>query len=164
MDSTLWYLIAFGGVFVSSFSLWALKFLFPMFRNQFVRYVKYPVLVGRGRYWDSVTRLEACFLVLFISLNFFIIFSPFSPLDWRQIEKRAAFTSGINMIPVCLGSRMGPVMQAFNIHRSTHLLLHHWIGRMAIIGGLIHATIVLSLRPNLGPLVTSGWVVCIVNR
>jgi type IV secretory pathway TrbD component len=159
MDSTLWYLIAFCGIFTASLMLWALKFMFPNFRNYFVRHLKYPLLVSRGHYWDSITRLEAFFLLLFISLNIVIIFSPFAPLEWRMIERRAAIASGINIIPVCLGGRMGPVVEAFNIHRSTSRLLHHWIGRMAIIDGLIHAIVVLSLRPRPGTLVTSGWAV-----
>lgn len=160
MDSTLWYLIAFCGIFVISFALWALKFVLPNFRNRFVRHIKYPILLSRGKYWDSVTRLEGGFLLLFISLNMVIVFSPFTPLDWRQVERRAAFAAGINVIPVCLGARMGPVVEAFNIHRSTYRFLHHWIGRMAILDGIIHAVIVLSLRPRPGLLVTSGWVVC----
>ena len=161
MDSTLWYLVAFCGIFTTAFSLWALKFIFPRFRNEFVRLVKYPLLFRRGRYWDSVTRLEAFFIVLFVSLNLIVIFSPLSPFDWRDVERRAAFASGINIMPICLGGRMGPIIAAFNIHRSTYRLLHHWIGRMAIIDGIIHASVVVTLRPRPGFLVTSGWTVSV---
>jgi hypothetical protein len=161
MDSTFWYLAAFCGIFVVSFCLWALKFLLPNFRNQFVRYVKYPLLISRCYYWDSVTRLEGIFLALFLSLNMVMVFSPFAPLDWRQVERRSAFAAGINLIPLCLGGRMGPVVQAFNIHRSTYLLFHHWIGRMAVIEGIIHAIITLSLRPVDQDTINSGWVVCL---
>jgi hypothetical protein len=159
MDSTLWYLVALCGVFILSFALWAMKFLLPNFRNCFVRHLKYPLLLHRGRHWDSITRLQGAFILLFLSLNLVIIFSPFAPLDWRQVQQRAAFASGINLIPLCLGGRMGPVVEAFNVHRSTYQLLHHWLGRTAIIDGLIHASIVLTLRPRPGMLVTSGWVV-----
>lgn len=160
MDSTLWYLCAFAGIFVLSFLIWALKFLAPNLRNRFVRHVKYPLCIKRARYWDSLTRLETGCVVLFVSINMIIVWSPFTTLDLRQVERRAAFAAAINMVPLCLGGRMGPVVEAFNVHRSTYRLLHHWIGRMAILDGLIHAAVVISLRPRPGLLVTSGWAVC----
>jgi hypothetical protein len=160
MESTLWYLIAICGIFAMSFLMWASKFIAPNFRSIFLRLLKYPLFINRGRYWDSVTRLEALFLALFVSLNLVLIFLPISDSYWRQVQRRAAFACGVNIIPLCLGGRMGPVVHAFNVHKSTYLLLHHWIGRAAIMDGLIHSFVVVSLRPRAGTLLTSGWVVC----
>ncbi|KAF5725131.1 nadph oxidase [Fusarium mundagurra] len=123
-----------------------------------MRHVTYPLFLRRRRAWDSVTRLQACLIFFFFAANLVVIFAPFNGIDWRQIERRAAFTAGVNAIPLCLGGRMGPVVQMLNIHRTSYLLFHHWVGRIAVLEALSHAIIVLLHRPKTGTLVTSGWV------
>ncbi|KAF4496656.1 hypothetical protein FAGAP_7198, partial [Fusarium agapanthi] len=123
-----------------------------------MRHVTYPLFLRRRRAWDSVTRLQACLIFFFFAANLVVIFAPFNGIDWRQIERRAAFTAGVNAIPLCLGGRMGPVVQMLNINRTSYLLFHHWVGRIAVLEALSHAIIVLLHRPKTGTLVTSGWV------
>jgi hypothetical protein len=159
MDSSLWYLIALAGIFVLSLSLWFLSSIIPNIHNSFTRHITYPLFLKRRRFWDSITRLQAFLIVFFLVANLIVIFAPFKDVDWRQVERRAAFTAGVNAIPLCLGGRMGPVVQMLNIHRSSYLLFHHWVGRIAVLEALSHALIVLLLRPHTGTLVTSGWVV-----
>jgi hypothetical protein len=159
MESTWWYLIAFGGFGLVSFLLWGLKFFVPSLWSFYVRHIKLPLFVQRRRYWDSVTRLEAGLVLVFFLVNLAIILIPFISLDWRQIARRAAFAAGVNMIPLCLGGRMGTIVQTLNIHRSSYLLFHHWVGRIAIVEGLSHAVIMVALRPAPGERVLSGWIV-----
>ncbi|RKK69818.1 hypothetical protein BFJ69_g12395 [Fusarium oxysporum] len=123
-----------------------------------MRHVTYPLFLRRRRAWDSITRLQACLIFFLFAANLVVIFTPFNGIDWRQIERRAAFTAGVNAIPLCLGGRMGPVVQMLNIHRTSYLLFHHWVGRIAVLEALSHAIIVLLHRPKTGTLVTSGWV------
>ncbi|KAF4468232.1 NADPH oxidase [Fusarium albosuccineum] len=158
LDSTFWYLIAFCGVFLLSLLLCILSFAFPNPHNGFMRHIAYPVIIRRRNSWDSVTRLEFCLIAILFGINVVVILIPFGGIDWRQIERRAAFTAGVNAIPLCLGGRMGPIVQALNIPRSSYLLFHTWVGRIAVLEAASHAVIVLCLRPRLGPLVTSGWI------
>jgi hypothetical protein len=58
---------------------------------------------------------------------------------------------------------MGPVVQMLNIHRTSYLLFHHWVGRIAVLEAVSHAIIVLLHRPKTGTLVTSGWVVSVLS-
>ncbi|EGU88835.1 hypothetical protein FOXB_00646, partial [Fusarium oxysporum f. sp. conglutinans Fo5176] len=159
MDSSLWYLIALAGIFFLSLILWLLSSIIPNLQNRFMRHVTYPLFLRRRRAWDSITRLQACLIFFFFAANLVVIFAPFNGVDWRQIERRAAFTAGVNAIPLCLGGRMGPVVQMLNIHRTSYLLFHHWVGRIAVLEAVSHAIIVLLHRPKTGTLVTSGWVV-----
>ncbi|KAF5254330.1 hypothetical protein FOXYS1_14413 [Fusarium oxysporum] len=158
MDSSLWYLIALAGIFFLSLILWLLSSIIPNLHNRFMRHVTYPLFLRRRRAWDSITRLQACLIFFFFAANLVVIFAPFNGVDWRQIERRAAFTAGVNAIPLCLGGRMGPVVQMLNIHRTSYLLFHHWVGRIAVLEAVSHAIIVLLHRPKTGTLVTSGWV------
>ncbi|KAG7425041.1 Ferric/cupric reductase transmembrane component 2 [Fusarium oxysporum f. sp. raphani] len=123
-----------------------------------MRHVAYPLFLRRRRAWDSITRLQACLIFFFFAANLVVIFAPFNGVDWRQIERRTAFTAGVNAIPLCLGGRMGPVVQMLNIHRTSYLLFHRWVGRIAVLEAVSHAIIVLLHRPKTGTLVTSGWV------
>ncbi|SCO07034.1 uncharacterized protein FFB20_12755 [Fusarium fujikuroi] len=158
MDSSLWYLIALAAIFFLSLALWLLSSIIPNIHNRFMRHVTYPLFLKRHRAWDSITRLQACLIFFFFVANLVVIFAPFKGVDWRQVERRAAFTAGVNAIPLCLGARMGPVVRMLNIHRTSYLLFHHWVGRIAVLEALSHAIIVLLHRPKTGTLVTSGWV------
>lgn len=163
MESTLWYPISFCIIFAICFILWILKHFLPDLQTRYLRHLKYPILIQRRRYWDSVTRFEALLLLLFLATNLVIILVPFNShtksITWKQVERRCAFAACVNMVPLCLGGRMGPIVQALNIHRSSYLFFHHWIGRVAILEAVSHATIMLSLQPRPGALLTSGWAV-----
>lgn len=162
MESTLLYLVAFCIFCGLSFVLWTTKFIFPNVKNFFSRWLKYPLLIQRGRYWDSVTYLQASILAVFFILNLLIIFWPLvEAVDWRVVEKRCAFAAAVNIVPLCIGGRMGLLVRTFNIHRSTYQLFHHWTGRIAVFEGLAHAILVLCHRPKPGQLVLSGWIVSI---
>ncbi|KAF4448265.1 hypothetical protein F53441_8299 [Fusarium austroafricanum] len=158
LESSQWYLIAFAGTFFLCLILWFSSSRIPNLYNRFMRHVTYPLFLNRQRSWDSITRLQACLIVLFFVANLMVIFSPFKGVDWKQVERRAAFTAGVNTIPLCLGGRMGPVVRMLNIHRSSYLLFHYWVGRIAALEAMTHALIVVLHRPRTGELVTSGWV------
>ncbi|KAM5353325.1 hypothetical protein ACJZ2D_016774 [Fusarium nematophilum] len=158
MDSTLLYLFVFCGLFLLSFLLFVLGYFIPNLYNGFMRHATYPLVIRRRKVWDSVTRLELCLVILFFAVNVVVILTPFKGVDWRQIERRAAFAAGVNIIPLCLGGRMGHVVQTLNIHRSSYLLFHNWLGRIAILEAATHAIIVVCLRPTPGPLVTTGFI------
>lgn len=159
MDRISWYLIACCGLCLFIFLLWILKFRWPNLRNSFTKGFIYALLTKRGRYWDSFTRLEACLLLAFFLANIVMIFVPFAGIDLRQIEKRCASLAVVNMIPLFVVGRIGPVIEALNVHRSTWGHFHHWVGRFAVLEAMLHATIVLVLKPKSSSLVTSGYLV-----
>ncbi|KAH6871699.1 hypothetical protein B0T10DRAFT_533442 [Thelonectria olida] len=163
MESTLWYLIALSGFFLVSFCLWTLKFFVPNVTRLYIRYLKYPLIIRRRRYWDSVTYAEFWLLMALLVTNILLIVTPSGKVDWKQVVRRSAFASGVNMVPLCLGGRMGHIVQTFNIHRSSYKFFHHWLGRIAILEAMVHAIISIRTQSQHNSLTTSGWIVSMVE-
>jgi hypothetical protein len=140
--------------------------LVPNVRTFFVRNLGYAVVFRRRKYWDSVSRSELFLLTTFAAVNIIMIFLflPLESFNWQQVGKRSAFAATVNVIPVSLGGRLGPIVQTLNIHRSSYLLFHHWIGRIAIIQAAIHTAIMIAIQPSVGQRALSGWVVSYIIR
>lgn len=159
MDSPIWYLILLVGFITTLVVISFISHHVPDLSSAFSRNVRIPLLIRR-RKWDSVTRLDAILLFVCLLANVVLIFIPFHPFDWRKIEKRCALIAAVNILPLCVGMRMGPV-KVLNIHRTLYRLFHHWIGRMAILEALCHTTIVLLKKPRPGALVYTGYGVSV---
>ncbi|KAL8367158.1 hypothetical protein RB599_010248 [Gaeumannomyces hyphopodioides] len=100
----------------------------------FERFVQYPLAI-KGSY--SITRLELLILVAFLSCNLFVL--VFRVLNVADFEKRTAVVSAINIIPLFLGGNPNPLLDLTGVSISSYHLIHHWIGGVAILEGLVHA-------------------------
>ena len=140
MDRVHWYLVACCGLCLFTFVSWFLKLLWPNIVNRCRKFLLYSLAIHRGRYWDSMTRLEASLLLLIILANIALIFAPFSSPDWRQIERTSASLSVFNAIPLWIGGRKGRIIRALNVHESAQGNFHHWVGRLPSIASCNNRT------------------------
>ncbi len=119
---------------------------------QFAQNIRYPLLVPR-RYWMSVTRLECIVLALYFGANCAILI-----LRRANIGPMAAKLAVINAILLFLGGRTSPLADFIGIPLSTYYVFHHFIGRVVVIEGVIHAGLAFRhSRPD--QTTTSGYIV-----
>ncbi|KAK4151067.1 hypothetical protein C8A00DRAFT_36296 [Chaetomidium leptoderma] len=77
------------------------------------------------------------------------------------IASSAALAASINLIPLLLGGRTSRVADVIGVSRPTYYVAHYWIGRTAIIEGLVHAAIRLDearQSQRFGPIAVSGCI------
>ncbi|PHH68781.1 hypothetical protein CDD83_5985 [Cordyceps sp. RAO-2017] len=154
LDVSLLYLITFFGIACLALILWTLKLLIRNPAIYYARYVRYPLLVNFR--WLRATRLQSVMFIVFLLINFGAILIPSFFPGWRQVQTRAASMAIVNTAPLCMGGR-APVVDALNIPRNWYLMLHSWIGVVAITEAATHSIIALSLRPRSGSLTQTGW-------
>lgn len=106
--------------------------------NSFARNVQYPLFLPR-RYWMSITRLEFVILALCLGANVAVLV-----LERVNIGSVAAMLAIINAAPLFLGNHTNPFADFVGIPLSTYTIFHHFIGRVVVIEGSIHA--ILALR------------------
>ncbi|KAI9774702.1 MAG: hypothetical protein M1839_001663 [Geoglossum umbratile] len=51
--------------------------------------------------------------------------------------------ASVNMMPLFLGGRTSSLVNSIGIPLHTHYLVHHWIGRIAVMQGLLHASLAI---------------------
>lgn len=163
MEPVYWYLIGCLALSFLMFVLWLLSLYVPNLRNRFKKTLTYSLLIRRKRYWDGVTRLEAGLFFIFALANAALIAFPVDGLDLRRVESRSAFMTVINMIPLFLYGRAGPLFKVLNADRRTYANFHRFMGVTALVEAILHASIVLVLKPKPGLLSMSGAIVSYIN-
>ena len=121
----------------------------------FERFVWYP-LVLKGGYYLSVTRFELVLFLAFLACNIFAL--VFLNAGVKDLEQRAAVLCAINMTPLFLSGKPNPLIDLFSIPLPVYQLTHHWIGRVAIFEGLLHAALTIG-RSGDSQLKISGCIV-----
>ena len=121
----------------------------------FERFVWYP-LVLKGGYYMSVTRFEFLLFVAFLVCNIFAL--AFLVTDVKELEQRAAVLCAINLTPLFLSGKPNPLIDLLSIPSPVYQLVHHWIGRVAIFEGLLHAALTIG-RSGSRQLQTFGCIV-----
>ncbi|KAM5353128.1 hypothetical protein ACJZ2D_016987 [Fusarium nematophilum] len=123
----------------------------------FERFIWYP-LVLRGGYWASVTRFELLLFFAFLACNIFALVFRVSGV--RDLEQRAAVICAINMTPLFLSGKPNPLIDLIGVPLPVYHLVHHWVGRVAILEGLLHAALTIG-RSGSSQLQVSGCIVAI---
>jgi hypothetical protein len=79
-----------------------------------------------------------------------------------EFTKRSGLVLIINLIPLSLGANINPIVSYCSVGLPTYAKLHRWLGRVAIIEGLIHVVaaasyhrINLCTMPNIAALTVS---------
>ncbi|KAI3339065.1 hypothetical protein F4824DRAFT_498917 [Ustulina deusta] len=117
----------------------------------FTRNFQYPLLLPR-RYWMSITRLESVILALYFGANGAVLI-----LGRTNIGSVAAMLAIINTTPLFLGGRTNPLADFIGIPLSTYYVFHHFIGRVVITEGVIHAALAFR-QSRLDQTTTSGYI------
>lgn len=160
MEITLYYLIFFLSLLILVGLCRSLSILLRLGSRRLVyiltRFLQYPLLIQR-RYWTVITRFNALFIFLYLASN--CIALGISIKDAREFEQRAALVAVINLTVLFLGGRTNPCADLLGISLQSYYLVHHWIGRIALAEGLLHAIVVIALRPRPGGVYASGFIV-----
>ncbi len=176
MEITLIYAIALGGVLLipSLINLlpWLpyLTFSTPPFLQQTLRYLTYPYLVRRHRFFGPWTFAGLVIQLVYIACNSFCV--GFRVSDIAKAGVRAGNLSLINMILLFLGPHLGFLADILGITLSTFRLIHRSAGVMSCGLVLFHVLAVLvshtafSLRgiANLSAVVVSTLVTIIFSQ
>jgi hypothetical protein len=74
--------------------------------------------------------------------------------------QQTGLLSTVNLVPPTLGSHMNSVVSCCGLGFEAYNAIHHWIGCVAVIEGVIHVILaVVSQKPNL---YTSTQIVVLV--
>lgn len=101
----------------------------------------YP-LVLRGGYWGIVTRFELLLFFAFLACNIFAL--AFRVSGVRDLEQREAVVCAINMTTLLLSGKPNPLIDLIGVPLPVYHLVRHWIGRVAILEGLLHAALTIG--------------------
>lgn len=120
------------------------------------------VIVNTLRFYESIHFLERVFhiqihpclgntswfrgaiILAFLGGNVF--FMVVKVKDLPGLVRRSGLISTINLIPLSLGGHMNIIASRCGISLTTYTRTHRWLGRIAIVEGLIHVAATLSLR------------------
>ncbi|KFY65338.1 hypothetical protein V496_02645 [Pseudogymnoascus sp. VKM F-4515 (FW-2607)] len=144
-----WYAIALGiiaatAVILSRSSVFLLLFIYSCFKGWFYRMLWYPLLIQR-RYSGSVSRAQGLYVSAYIVMNGFCMGLGIRPTHLTtDLISRTGVMASINMVPLFLGGRTSIVVDMLGVSVHSYYLAHHWIGRVVVVQGLIHAGLVMS--------------------
>ncbi|KAK8144155.1 hypothetical protein G3M48_006241 [Beauveria asiatica] len=153
MDANLLYIISFLGFIVSFILLWAVKLYIANPRASFVKHILYPLAVPRL----GTTRMDVLVFVIILSSNLIVVLLPAFFPGWREIQKRAALSALVNIVPLSFGGR-DVLIDALNMPRRWHRSLHIIVGIIVAFEAASHGTIAIVLRPRSGQLAKSGYI------
>ena len=151
IDITQWYAISLGclvGLPIIGrlfFSITIVRIYGTFYLR---KHITYPQI---HRYWrrsGKVTRLDLLVLFTFLAGNALCL--AINVKGVPEFIERLGLISIINLIPLSLGANMNLIVSLCGIRLPTYAKLHRWLGRVAIVEGLIHVTVAVSYRrPNL---------------
>ena len=106
-------------------------------------YVYYPVLL-RGRAGStSLTRFHGIIITIYVVIN--IVCAAIGVSNLTQISTRLGTLALINVMPLMLG-RTNAFVDILRLNLSTYGIIHRWVGRVALIQGLVHISISMRAR------------------
>ncbi|KAH8878677.1 hypothetical protein GQ53DRAFT_834785 [Thozetella sp. PMI_491] len=133
----------------------------PLFHSQLAK-IRYQRIGGltRLRLFRGSTRVELLLLSAYIAGNGAAV--ALEAIKGATIASSAALAASINLVPVLLGGRTSRLADIIGVSRPTYYVAHHWIGRIAVVEGLVHAAISLHAAvggPPFDPVAISGCIV-----
>jgi hypothetical protein len=152
MDTPEWYAISVGALVALSIISCIILFFASLLRiyGKFyvLKYVFYPQLPRFLPGRQDATGFDLLILVAFLGGN--ILSMKLNVRTKADFISRSAMVCTINLIPLALGARMNIIASRCGIKLSTYSRAHRWLGRVAIIEGLIHVAVAMSSqKPDL---------------
>ncbi|KAH6699531.1 hypothetical protein EV126DRAFT_386752 [Verticillium dahliae] len=158
MEALHYYMLSFYTLIVARLVARPLRQAFSYVHVLYAQHLAYPLLVRR-QHWTGATRWEALAVLLYAGVNIALLLYPFSALPTlREVERQAGVAAFVNLVPLSIVIRTNVLTSLCNVPLGTVNLVHHWIGRVAIAQALLHAFVVLALRPRPGAVVASGYI------
>lgn len=157
MDTVLVLAISLGGLLII-IGLWGLWHSIPRVYDipifYFLRTLAYPLIIQR-QYWGSLTRIDAVVLFGYITGNAICMYQR----NTADLMVRTGKLAVVNMVLLFVSGRTSLIADKAGIPLHSYYLAHHWVGRMFIAQGIIHA--VLGLLNTDDKHKSSGIVVSI---
>lgn len=143
---TIWYAISLGILvttiaLLSHPSLFIIMLIYNCFKRWFYQELWYPLFIHR-RYWGSVSRGQGLFVTAYIVMNGFCM--GLGIQSTTDLISRTGVMASVNMVPLFLGGRTSIVVDLLGVSVHSYYLAHHWIGRVVVVQGLIHAALVMT--------------------
>lgn len=151
MDITQWYAVSLGCL-VALPIIARLFFSITIVRIYGAFYVRkymiYPQIHRYLRRSGKVTRFDLLVLLAFLVGNALCLAINVKGIP--EFTKRSGLVSIINLMPLSLGATMNFIISLCGISLPAYAKIHRWLGRVAIVEGLIHVAAAASYRkPNL---------------
>jgi hypothetical protein len=153
MEILTLYSIAFASFFGLAFLFriaqllqeYSQRFIFAWFR----KHLMYSLISQRSKGSIDINILTAIVVVCYIAGNIFCLsFRTMSKLD---LANRASFLFGVNLIPIYLGARSNLVLDRLvKLRLAEIILVHHWMGRMALVHAAVHAITRATMGAHVG--------------
>jgi len=149
MDIIQWYAVALAAIaaLLIVFYVWgiSIRFLRTYATYYFLKLVFYPRV---HKYIRGTTRYHALLVIALLVGN--VLCLALGIHDRTDILQRTGLLSAVNLVPLALGSHMNSVVSCCGVGYEAYSAIHRWIGRVAVIEGVIHAILaVVSQTPNL---------------
>ncbi|KAK1974586.1 hypothetical protein LZ30DRAFT_607650 [Colletotrichum cereale] len=157
MEASIFYILSFYGL-ILLFTIYRVSHLIlPFFQVRVAQHVIYPLLF-QSRRWNSPTRLQALLCCIYILGNVAVLLFPFHPFpNLSVIQRRAAVTALVNLLPSVIGKQILSALKVFLISSSSLQLAHYLISIMSLCEGLLHSAIVISQNPQHNQVTISGY-------
>jgi hypothetical protein len=139
------YTLAIAAFFISFFLFIFLYKYLPRIPIRFIILRCMYTLLINWRYSDSVTYMQALVLLIYSILNGIAL--GLGIKDKSDFIVRCGIIASINMMLLYLGGRTSIIANYFQVSLHMYYLLHHWIGRIVILQGVLHAVLAISRRP-----------------
>ena len=170
MNVLTYYSIGFSAIWAVPVlpGLYALfrRHVVPLFRRQLAK-IRYQRIGGLTRLhlFRGATCVELLLLLAYIAGNGVAV--ALEAINGATIASSAALAASINLVPLLLGGRTSRVADVIGVSRPVYYVAHHWIGRTAIVEGLVHAAIGLNATARgqaFDPVALSGCIVSLSSR
>jgi hypothetical protein len=119
----------------------SISFLRTYATYHFLKHVFYPRV---HKYISGTTRYHALLVVVLLTGNVVCL------MDNRtKALQRTGLLSIVNLVPLALGGHMNSIVSSCGLGYEAYNAIHRWIGRVAVIEGVIHVILaIVSQTPN----------------
>ncbi|KAH9905233.1 ferric reductase transmembrane component 3 [Xylariomycetidae sp. FL2044] len=158
MDVPDWYALALGSLVASSIFAWLLLSIFPIVKSavdrQVIKLLAHPRLSTYVHALDRVVTLGTVSLLILLIVNIFALSLHVHTVS--EFMYRSGLVSSISLVPLFLGGQMNIIASRCGISLRTYTGMHRWLGRTAILDGLLHAVVALADRSQTKKATISG--------
>jgi hypothetical protein len=147
LNIALWFAVFIAGVAAISLAYWIISITNAFYLLRLyaflLRRMIYPLLWPNPR-WSRITRFQTFLLGGYFIINGFCM--GIGIHSTSDLISRSGLMASVNLIPLFLGGRTSMFSRVLGLSLHSYYLWHHWIGRVVVIQGLLHASLIFKSR------------------
>lgn len=143
MDVVQWYGIALTALAAVVLATSHLRPLLPFWLLRHTAYPPLHPLLGGPL---DATRFEAVTVGVFLAGN--VLCSGLGVKSSSDLVKRTGQLFTINAIPLCLGGKIGPLVNVLRMQYEDFARAHRWLGRVAAAQAVVHAAVAATAKKD----------------